>query len=179
MSDEPLPVIALDYHQADELAGWFAVARLLAILCVVADALGALYAGFAAWNYAAPGYRSMYARSGYAAGWVNYAAGISVAVVCANLLQLIGAIGCLRRSERMRRFTVVCCWIKLAVALLSSVGNIGFYASRTGALLWLSVGTVLGREFAGGVLLTIATAIILSRPEVKRAFAMGDGPITR
>jgi len=178
---EPIPVIALQYHQDDEHAPWLGVVRLLCILCIIGSGSSAVLYAVAGWNYLDASYRTMYARSGYGIGWIVYLGIVQILGAVLSALLVAGAIGCLRRVDVLRRLMIAMCWSRLAFALLTVAGTVGMWSSRSPSIgaLWVSVPQVIGRELTGGsVLLAIAIAVILNRPEVRRAFTARGAAIT-
>src|SRR4051794_21477435 len=99
MSDEPIPVIPLQYHQDGEHAPWLSVVRVLAVLCILAVGASSLFSAFHVWYYFERSTRSMYLRSGYSAGWMTYTVVVDLLVVIVNVIIIFCAVGCLRRNE--------------------------------------------------------------------------------
>jgi hypothetical protein len=173
MSDQPLPVIALQYHHGDEHVGWWAVVRLLAVLSIIGDTLGGGFAAYSGWMNDLR--RASYLKVGYAGGWLNFVVLMSGVVLAIDMLHVVGAVGCLRHSDAFRRFTVGCSWTKVGVSLLAIVANVGLQASARSMVIWATILYAFG-SLSGSTLMPIAMAMLLSRPEVKRAFAMRAMP---
>ncbi|HSV14377.1 MAG TPA: hypothetical protein VLI90_08965 [Tepidisphaeraceae bacterium] len=180
MTDEPLPVIALEYRQGDEQTPWFAVVRLLSILCIISNAVVAFSSIYYSWYYLDLDHRAAYVQLGYSSSWLLCSSTILLLSGLTSVCLVIGGWGCIKRKERWRRATVRAAWVKVLLIAVQVVMTVGFYASRASQMdTAQAVIQLVTREVSGSVLLTIATAVILARPEVKRAFAASAAPITQ
>lgn len=163
-----LPVEPIEYRRQEHASQWWGLVRLVATLALVDAACGIVSHGVGRGNSVVAVIFELLSRRLLLRAWPMGMGLIALLATIADVGLLIAAIGCLVRSESMRRAAVAFCWAKAALSVALSVASLGnflsYYARMSTGIYW----TYLPQMFAGMVsapLLPVGVALVLaSRP---------------